>query len=239
MTLPVRRMGQMVLYDAVQAASRYGFSLFSLDDVDAALEHVVQLKYSQEVKLAGGDLGDTTISVTPYCAGHSLGGCFWRVVRETEDIVYAVDVNHRKEAHLMGTVLEQFPRPSVLITDSLNGLQGQQQDRKTRDRNFFAATLETMRAGGNVLLPVDPAGRVLELLYMLNRVWEKEKMGHVHNLVFLRLVFLFPGFRNCGMLFMTALTPDRPLVNLAFRPLRSAATRPHTHWPSPGVSSNG
>ena len=38
-------------------------------------------------------------SITPFAAGHLLGGCAWRITTPgDEDIVYAVHYNHRKQA---------------------------------------------------------------------------------------------------------------------------------------------
>ena len=46
-----------------------------------------------------------------------MGGSAWRITLDEEDIVYAVDYNHKKEQHLNGTVLESaFSRPAVMIT---------------------------------------------------------------------------------------------------------------------------
>ena len=57
------------------------------------------------------------LAVTPVAAGHMIGGAMWRIVKEgEEDIVYAVDVNHKKERHLNGADVEKISRPSLLIT---------------------------------------------------------------------------------------------------------------------------
>ena len=53
-TIPVFKMGQMFLYDLYQ--SRHNseeFDLFTLDDIDAAFDQIIQLKYSQTVQLKG------------------------------------------------------------------------------------------------------------------------------------------------------------------------------------------
>ncbi len=62
-----------------------------------------------------------------------LGGTVWKIKKDNEDIVYAVDFNHRKErfykyydsdltlSHLNGTVLlssDALARPSLFITAS-------------------------------------------------------------------------------------------------------------------------
>jgi Cft2 family RNA processing exonuclease len=50
------------------------------------------------------------ITVTAYAAGHTLGGAVWKVHKEAEDVVYAVDYNHRKEKHLNGRGEHFSPR---------------------------------------------------------------------------------------------------------------------------------
>lgn len=37
------------------------------------------------------------IVIAPHVAGHLLGGTVWKITKDGEDIVYAVDFNHRKE----------------------------------------------------------------------------------------------------------------------------------------------
>ena len=38
------------------------------------------------------------LSITPFAAGHLVGGAMWKIGKdEGEDIVYAIDYNHKKE----------------------------------------------------------------------------------------------------------------------------------------------
>uniref|UniRef100_A0ACD5T9Q8 Uncharacterized protein n=1 Tax=Avena sativa TaxID=4498 RepID=A0ACD5T9Q8_AVESA len=122
-TEPVFRLGLLTMYDYFlsrwQAAD---FDLFTLDDIDAAFQNVVRLKYSQNHLLNGKGEG---IVIAPHVSGHLLGGTVWKITKDGEDIVYAVDFNHRKERHLNGTALGSFVRPAVLITDAYNALNNQ------------------------------------------------------------------------------------------------------------------
>lgn len=62
----------------------------------------------------------------------------WRIVKDgEEDIVYAVDFNHKKERHLNGCVLETISRPSLLITDAYNANYVQAR-RRTRDEQLMS-----------------------------------------------------------------------------------------------------
>ncbi|MCO5554497.1 hypothetical protein L7F22_008026 [Adiantum nelumboides] len=179
-TLPVNKMGLMYMYDHFQSRKAVSnFDLFNMDDIDSAFQNCISMTYSQHLPLAGKGEG---ITITPYAAGHLLGGTVWKITKDTEDIIYAVDFNHRKERHLNGTVLESFVRPAVLITDAYNALNNQPV-RRQRDQEFVDAILKAVRAGGNVLLPVDTAGRVLELILHLEQMWSSR--GFDYPLVFL------------------------------------------------------
>lgn len=58
--------------------------------------------------------------ITPFAAGHMIGGSIWRISTSLgEDVVYAVDYNHRKELHLNSTTLATlFSRPALMIADA-------------------------------------------------------------------------------------------------------------------------
>ena len=52
------------------------------------------------------------ISITPLPAGHMIGGTIWKIVKDgEEEIVYAVDFNHKKEQHLNGKFWQTCARP--------------------------------------------------------------------------------------------------------------------------------
>lgn len=174
-TIPVYKMGQMFMYDLFMSHyNMYDFELFSLDDIDQAFEKIIQLKYNQSVSLKGKGYG---ITITPLAAGHMIGGTIWKIVKVgEEDIVYAVDFNHKKERHLNGCELEKMQRPSLLITDAYNANYTQAR-RRARDEKLMTAILQTLRNNGNVLVTVDTAGRVLELAHMLEQLWKNKESG--------------------------------------------------------------
>lgn len=57
------------------------------------------------------------LTITPYAAGHMIGGTMWKIVKDgEEDIIYAVDYNHKKERFSTFTWLSntgQSPLPSL------------------------------------------------------------------------------------------------------------------------------
>ena len=211
-TLPVHKMGMMYMYDQYLARKNEGdFHLFSLDDVDRAFGAFVPVRYAQHSSLdtsrkhsemagssetepvagsrpGGGSIRDAqggSITVTAYGAGRTLGGAVWKIHKDAEDVVYAVDYNHRREKHLNGTVFDSLNRPSLLITDAFNATG--EPPSKSRDDDLMKAVLGAVRRDGNVLIPVDPAGRVLELLLLLEERWAKQQLG-AYQLVLLTTV---------------------------------------------------
>lgn len=68
----------------------------------------------------------------------------WKIMKVgEEDIIYAVDFNHKKERHLNGCELEKLQRPSLLITDAFNATY-QQARRRTRDEKLMSKIHSTL-----------------------------------------------------------------------------------------------
>ena len=120
--------------------------------------------------------------LTAYHAGHSLGGTVWKLRSPSVGtIVMALDWNHHRERHLDATALlavgtaaaplaHAIGRPDLLITDMERGLYTNAR-RKDRDATLLDHVHRTLTSGHSVLLPVDGAPRLLELLVLLDQHW--------------------------------------------------------------------
>lgn len=176
-TRPVTQMGQMFMTDLLLSRlNNQEFDLYSIEDVKKTFENdkIMHLFFNQTFHLEGVGCG---LSITPLRAGHMVGGTIWKIVKDNEeDIVYAVDYNHKKERHLGGCVLDTLTRPSLLITDAYNALNHQSRMRE-RDQKFLSTIIETLRGGGNILIACDTAGRVLEISHMLDNFWRRKDNG--------------------------------------------------------------
>ncbi|KFH70570.1 hypothetical protein MVEG_03420 [Podila verticillata NRRL 6337] len=175
-TFPVMDMGRLSLYDIWQSKrSTEDFKTFNLEDIDQAFEAITCLRYHQPTALTGKCKG---ITITAYAAGHTVGGTIWKISKDTESILYAVDYNHRKDKHLDPTVLlsrdgttpNDFRLPSLMITDAFNAGETHP-SRADRDKALLVSMVATLATGGSVLLPTDSSTRVLELAYMLDSYW--------------------------------------------------------------------
>ncbi|KAJ2552475.1 hypothetical protein EV175_003294 [Coemansia sp. RSA 1933] len=191
-TQAVHMMGRMCVRDAVMSLkAREEFSLFDEKDVDKAFENITPLQYFQPKALQGEN---SNIIVTAHSAGHTIGGTIWTISNDTETVLYAMDYNHMKEEHLSrsslmegnkGMINPKLLRPTLLITDSYNALY-KLPTRKKRVECFLNSVAAGIKRGGNVLIPVDSAARVLELAYILNEWWHRNRsMRDTHSLFFL------------------------------------------------------
>ncbi|EIW82350.1 hypothetical protein CONPUDRAFT_54247 [Coniophora puteana RWD-64-598 SS2] len=150
----------------------------TMQEVHEAFDSINTLRYSQPTHLQGRCQG---ITVTPFNAGHTLGGTIWKIRSPSAGtILYAVNINHMRERHLDGTILvrsagggvfEQLARPDLLITDAdrANVVTSRRKDRDAALMDCISATLSSR---SSLLLPCDSSTRVLELLVLLDQHWK-------------------------------------------------------------------
>jgi len=186
-TLPVFDMGKIFVVDAyLNRARREDFDLYTMADITAAFDEKrwVTLKYSQRHQFVGKGSG---ITITPYQAGHMIGGSIWYITKDTDEIMYAVNYNNIKDRHLKETAMLNFKMPSLLITDAYNASTVQEK-RKQRDQALMETISDALYKRGNVLIPADSAGRVLELAFFLEQNW-KLNMKNFKTLGFKLVLF--------------------------------------------------
>lgn len=150
--------------------------------IQTALERMIGVKYSQPVQLG-------EFIFTAFSAGHSLGGSYWRIRKGRlditttyhDDFIYAPHIFPRKDRHLDPTHLVTHAldyRPGVFITDATNAL-GIRLERKQRDTELIDMMISHLRhETGNILIPVPPAGRILDILLLLESTWQLHRFQY-------------------------------------------------------------
>ena len=193
-TTPIYRMGQLGLYDAYKigskhtnegAAATFDEAAFSLDEVDEAFDAIKELQFAQAVKLAGKRAASgagasntpATLTIAPHPAGHTVGGCFWRLSVGAEEILYCPEYNHMKERHLPAGVLPELvaqtgAKPTLLIAPCKSALAAFE---KTAPRQLAEFAHAALVRGGDVLIPTDAAGRCLEIIQVLEGHWRAHR----------------------------------------------------------------
>lgn len=171
-------LATMAFYSTLLGATEIEHK-FTTEDVDRTFKRATGLRYREEHVLLSSD--SLTVTATPYNSGRVVGGAIWRIkVNDVHDIVYAVDFNHKKEIILSGCSMMDLGlgsvRPGLVITSAGSSVAGLPKPPSTsalRD-----VVLQTLRNDGNVLIPVDASGRVLEILMILNSLWEEKRLTY-------------------------------------------------------------
>ena len=90
------------------SATLFYLRLLTLNAELSCLCRVVMSDWQvQHLPLTHDGIG-TGIQISAYPAGHMIGGSVWQITKDDEDIIYAVDYNHRRERHLK-SVQQQSP----------------------------------------------------------------------------------------------------------------------------------
>jgi cleavage and polyadenylation specificity factor subunit 2 len=196
-TFPTVKMGQMSLYDHHANLCLDGACPpFSLEEMDQAFAELQTIKYAQTLLLPKDK---PRLSITAYRAGHVVGGAFYVLQRlQDETSVVITSTYHiAKELHLDSSTLLQYgATPDVLITSpggpAMKLLSQLYATKKMvpplvtqSQRSLVEHILSVLRRDGNVLLPVDASGRVLELVLLLSQHWERHRLEGTYNLVWL------------------------------------------------------
>lgn len=221
-TTPTKFIGLQYLYDAyLSRAVKEPFDLFDLDDIDALESRIVEKKYNQRFLVRG--MSVTDIEIYAHQAGRMLGGAMWKLVRDPDEVLYAVDFNHAKDFHLEGIsrICEKYKlKPTLMITDAYNWMNSSRTSLNKRKEDVCNMILSALRRSRSCLMPVDCGGRVLELLYILNQYWNQNKL--TYPIVFVSQVpsvLLYAannltGFMNTDQENMFLKTRKNPFENL-------------------------
>ncbi|KAK8793429.1 hypothetical protein WA158_004788 [Blastocystis sp. Blastoise] len=151
------------------------FQLFDINSIKTIKSH-----YYNELTLHERffvQVHDMHFVISPYEAGHILGGAMWKIETETDTIYYAIHINHKQEIHINKSDYIDIVRPSLLITDSCQTKMATV--KKTFEMNLDKCLNDTVSDGGNVLIPIDCMGRIYELLIILNKIWIPMKDSNI------------------------------------------------------------
>ncbi|EXJ91027.1 hypothetical protein A1O1_04134 [Capronia coronata CBS 617.96] len=156
----------------------------TFEEINKYFQLISPLKYSQPLQPTASQFSAPIegLTLTAYNAGHTLGGTIWHIQHGMESIVYAVDWNQARENVVAGAawfggvggaeVIEQLRKPSALVCSSVGAtrvvLSG---GRKARDDALLGHIKSSIAKGGTVLIPTDSSARVLELAWLLEKVW--------------------------------------------------------------------
>jgi len=118
-------------------------------------------EYKKEFKIK-----DLTISFIP--AGHILGSALIKVSDGKKTLLYTGDINLTKTRLLDGADIRGI-KADILITESTYGGENDIfKDEKENVKQLVNSTVETIKAGGKVVVPSFAVGRAQEVLFIMD-----------------------------------------------------------------------
>ncbi len=168
-TVPTRDIAQVMLMDAarIQEEEEEG-ALYTVEDALDSLDRFsVLVEYGEEVELGRG------ITAKFHDAGHILGATFVEIKGEGKTLVFSGDLGNRGKPLVEDPVYP--PKADALILESTYG------DRfhpplADSVEELRRVIVETLRNGGNVVIPSFALERTQEVLYILFWLWKERKI---------------------------------------------------------------
>lgn len=176
-TFPVIRLGQLLTLEVYRSCGICGpfddVNILKNSEVESIFSEITPINYSQPLQLHKYPALEH-LTITAYNSGHSLGGTLWKVNDSIDSVIFAVDWNHARDAHLSGAFLEpktgrvtkDLQAPSMLITSSTVS----QVMSLTKSRaSFLEKVKQVLDNDGTVLIPMSLSARMLELILVLDK----------------------------------------------------------------------
>lgn len=114
----------------------------------------------------------SSISITPYPAGHVLGAAMFLIEIAGLKILFTGDYSREEDRHLVSAVPPANVKVDILITESTYGT-ATHTPRMERENLLMKTITGILNRGGRALLPVFALGRAQELLLILDEYWSK------------------------------------------------------------------
>ncbi|QAA76861.1 MAG: Metallo-beta-lactamase family protein, RNA-specific [Candidatus Bipolaricaulis sibiricus] len=168
-TPPTRDIAHVMLMDAARIQEEEGeAALYTAADAVAAVDlFQTPLEYGEELRL-GGD-----VRVRFHDAGHILGAASVELRAEGKTVVFSGDLGNRGKPLVEDPSYP--PKADVVVLESTYGDREHPpvEESVTQLRNVIVDTLD---AGGNVVIPSFALERTQEVLYLLFRMWRERSI---------------------------------------------------------------
>ncbi|KAF8462909.1 beta-lactamase-like protein [Kalaharituber pfeilii] len=168
MTHATKAIYKWLIQDSVRVSNIHNpfESLYSESDHLTSFDQIETIDYHTTLNING-------IRITPYHAGHVLGGAMFMIEIAGLKILFTGDYSREDDRHLVSAEAPPV-KPDVLICESTYGTASHM-PRLEKEARLIRMITDILTRGGRVLMPVFALGRAQELLLILDEYWEKHK----------------------------------------------------------------
>ncbi|KAF2231385.1 endoribonuclease YSH1 [Viridothelium virens] len=170
MTHPTKAIYKWLMQDMVRVQNTHSSSelhtqLFTESDHLATFPMIEAIDYHTTHTIS-------SIRITPYPAGHVLGGAMYLLNISDLNILFTGDYSRELDRHLIPAEVPRGVKVDVLITESTYGIASHV-PRQEREAALMKSVTSVLSRGGRALMPVFALGRAQELLLILDEYWQK------------------------------------------------------------------
>jgi metallo-beta-lactamase family protein len=155
----------------MKEAEREGkMPLYNNDDIAQVRRQWEGLNYHQPVSV-----GDFKVEL--FDAGHILGSAIIKIQAEGKTFIFSGDLGNYPAPIIQPTEFIDFPVDYCVIESTYGDRIHENVDQ--RKQQLEAAIVETVKAGGTLMIPTFAMERTQELLYHLHQLFEEKKIPRV------------------------------------------------------------
>lgn len=165
-TSDTREISALLLADALKIGLDKDVSLFSSDDMKNAFGLWQTIEYRRERKFPG-------FSVIFHDAGHILGSSMVKFMFNGKSMLFTGDIGNSPS--LLLEDVEKITGLDYMLIESVYGDRNHE-ERDSREKEFERVVSESINRGGTLLIPAFSLERTQEILMLLDRLFEKQKI---------------------------------------------------------------
>ncbi|RNA33688.1 integrator complex subunit 9 [Brachionus plicatilis] len=133
--------------------------LYSKKDVEDCVSRIKLIDFSEVIDIFG------SVKVQAKSSGYSIGSCYWIIESDCDTICY-LSKSSLLNSH--SKLFDQYLKNQIIDCLILTGLnQTQLNEPEQMIQDFCKACVLTLKNQGNVLIPVQPSGKIYDLIEFL------------------------------------------------------------------------
>lgn len=172
-TEPTRDVGALLCLDLISLSQKEAKNaLYSSSDIKEMVKHSVCLEYEEVTDIT------PDIRITLYNAGHNLGSSLihFHIGNGLHNFVYSGDFNF-EITNLLSPASTRFPRLETVMMESTYGSKADIPPKRFEsEEELIKIVNETAKNEGKILMPVLGVGRSQEVMLILEKAMEENKI---------------------------------------------------------------
>ena len=176
-TPPTRDVSALLLLDylKIMRTEREKEPIFEADNIKDMVKHTICLNYEEVTDIT------PDVRITLYNSGHIIGGAMvhMHIGNGLHNILYTGDIKYAR-TNLLDPTVTNFPRLETLLIEGTYGGSGNiLPPMREAERQLLSKIEETIKRGGQILIPVLGSGRAQEVALIIHNAIQGKQLSKV------------------------------------------------------------